>query len=229
MGTVISLLFQKFETVNVDDAVVDIVRQFKGVPDGLLCRAPSSSSGHDEDVTSVPATQSSLNEDDFKTYNASESSLETAINFSDNEEGDKDESHDHDKVDSGVDENGWHSDNELNSKSFPRRVFKQTKDTAKSCSGQTQVLETKSNMGGAASLPVVSHSIGDHVEVPPEVSLLLEYKFVQYFCMGNSTECYFLLAWLSLLNSFLFYLDYFVRILVELIIIIWVLLMNLLM
>uniref|UniRef100_A0A7C9E8S9 PX domain-containing protein n=1 Tax=Opuntia streptacantha TaxID=393608 RepID=A0A7C9E8S9_OPUST len=154
--------------VNVDDAVDDIVRQFKGVPDGLLCRAPSSSSGHDEDVTSVPATQSSLNEDDFKTYNASESSLETAINFSDNEEGDKDESHDHDKVDSGVDENGWHSDNELNSKSFPRRVFKQTKDTAKSCSGQTQVLETKSNMGGAASLPVVSHSIGDHVEVPPE-------------------------------------------------------------
>lgn len=133
--------------VNVDDAVDDIVRQFKGVSDGFVRKVVGSSSSQFEELASLPTRNLSLNERDLIMHNSLDASIETSYNLSENEEGDKDGSHDQEAVDSSVDGNGWHSDTELRSKSFPPRVVKRT---------------------GGANLPVMPHPIDDPVGVPPE-------------------------------------------------------------
>lgn len=146
--------------VNVDDAVDDIVRQFKGVSDGLVRKVVGPSSSHCEPLESLGHRNLSLSEHDLKMQSSLDSSIETATNLSDNGEGDKDE-----RLDPG---NGWHSDNELHSKSFPPRVVKQINDTSRSYSEKARASERKVNLGGAASLSVMSHCIDDPVGVPPE-------------------------------------------------------------
>uniref|UniRef100_A0A7C9AAM3 PX domain-containing protein n=1 Tax=Opuntia streptacantha TaxID=393608 RepID=A0A7C9AAM3_OPUST len=146
--------------VNVDDAVDDIVRQFKGVSDSLVRKVGGPSSSHYEPLESVANRNLSLNEHDLKMHSSMDSSMDTAANLSDNEEGDKDERCNR--------ANGWHSDNELNTKSFPPRVLKQMEDTARSYSDKPGAPETKFGLDGAASLPVMYHPIDDPVGVPPE-------------------------------------------------------------
>lgn len=93
----------------------------------------------------------------------------TSTNLSDNEEGDQDENHDHEAADSGFEGNGWHSDNELKSKSFPPRMVKKYGDTHHSYSEIMQPLTMKSNSVGVASLRDMPHPVDDPVGVPPEV------------------------------------------------------------
>ncbi|KNA18603.1 hypothetical protein SOVF_069330 [Spinacia oleracea] len=154
--------------VNVDDAVDDIVRQFKGVSDGLVRKVVGSSSSQFEELTSVPTRNLSLNERDLIMHGSLDASIETANTFSDNEEGDKDGSLDNEALDSGVDGSGWHSDNELNSKSFPPRVVKRTGDTLHSHGETMRPFVMKSNSVGVTRLPDMRHPIDDPVGVPPE-------------------------------------------------------------
>ncbi|XP_057527535.1 uncharacterized protein LOC130806459 isoform X2 [Amaranthus tricolor] len=148
--------------VNVDDAVDDIVRQFKG---GFSRKVVGSSPSNYENLTSMPTTNLSLSESDLQS--SLDASIETANNLSDNEEGDKDERCGPEAADADVKENGWHSDNELKSKSFPPRVVKKTGDTLNS-HFETMQPFMKSNMVGVASLPDMPHPTDDSVRVPPE-------------------------------------------------------------
>ncbi|KAK9677893.1 hypothetical protein RND81_11G174500 [Saponaria officinalis] len=150
--------------VNVDDAVDDIVRQFKGVSDGLVRKVVGTSSHHGS-VTSVPAENLYLNEFDLKMDTSLDASMGTSMSVSDNEE--SNESHDL-VANSAVNVNGWHSDNELKSKSFPTRVMRQTEDATLSCSEKSKPLKTKSDLIGTSSWPANSYPIDDPVGVPPE-------------------------------------------------------------
>ncbi|KAJ6852881.1 uncharacterized protein M6B38_252795 [Iris pallida] len=100
--------------VNVDDAMDDIVRQFKGVSGGLLRKVSNPSPTH---LNSSSVAEKTLaltwNEDESNRQSPSHSNMETACSMSD------DEVHDEELT------SGWHSDNELNAKGFPRRVVKQ--------------------------------------------------------------------------------------------------------
>ncbi|XP_057537884.1 uncharacterized protein LOC130815429 isoform X1 [Amaranthus tricolor] len=147
--------------VNVDDALDDIVRQFKG---GFSREAVRSSPSHYENLTHMPTRNLSLNECDLQS--SLDSSIETA-NHSDNEEGDKVESCGPEAADSGVNGNGWHSDNEVSSKRFPPRVVKKTGNALHSHSETMRPL-MKSNMDGVSILQDMTHPIDYSVGVPPE-------------------------------------------------------------
>ncbi|TQD79721.1 hypothetical protein C1H46_034749 [Malus baccata] len=105
--------------VNVDDAVDDIVRQFKGVSDGLMRKVVGPTA---ESSSLIPEWNLSANADETGVLGFRQNTAESTNSFSDNEEGDKDRSCDPVETRSGTRENGWHSDNELNLKSYPPRV-----------------------------------------------------------------------------------------------------------
>ncbi|XP_074285846.1 uncharacterized protein LOC141611245 isoform X2 [Silene latifolia] len=153
--------------VNVDDAVDDIVRQFKGVPEGLVHKVVGSSSLNSGALRSVPARHLSLNESDLKMHTSLDASMESSMSVSDDDVDIKTR----DLVeDSAVKENGWHSDNGLKSK-VPARVVRQTEDGAWSYSKsaeKSQRFEMKADLTGTAGLPVTSYPINDPVGVPPE-------------------------------------------------------------
>ncbi|KAK6916494.1 Phox-associated domain [Dillenia turbinata] len=109
--------------INVDDAVDDIVRQFKGVSDGLMRKVVGPTSSTHE-VCPIPSRNTSWSEHDISSRLSKHRTAEVANCFSDNEKGDKDETHDHEIGESNAQASGWHSDNELNSKSYPPRVVK---------------------------------------------------------------------------------------------------------
>ncbi|KAL4571250.1 hypothetical protein LXL04_018007 [Taraxacum kok-saghyz] len=117
--------------VNVDDAVDDIVRQFKGVSDGLILKVvgptfiyePMSSSASNEENGIVDSAQL----------------------------------------------NGWHSDNELNSKGFPPRVVKHDDLLGSLVSekrGSSRVRSQVLNL--AANFPSTSDYLEDPLGVPAE-------------------------------------------------------------
>ncbi|GFY95064.1 phox domain-containing protein [Actinidia rufa] len=111
--------------VNVDDAVDDIVRQFKGVSDGLMRKVVGSSSFHEDSFT-IPSRNLSWNSDEISNHLSWRSTTESAKSGSDIEEGDKDGPCGHEEVGCSVQASGWHSDNELNSKGFPPKVIKRS-------------------------------------------------------------------------------------------------------
>lgn len=132
-----------------------------------------------EDLSYVPTRNLSLNERDFIMHGSLDASIETSNNLSDDEEGDKDGSHDLEDADSGAKGNGWHSDNELSSKSFPPRVVKNNRNLHSYSESRQHM---KSNLVGVASLPVIPHPIDDPVGVPPEV-----------LDISNNNKCLFFL------------------------------------
>ncbi|KAE8008424.1 hypothetical protein FH972_004938 [Carpinus fangiana] len=156
--------------VNVDDAVDDIVRQFKGVSDGLMRKVVGPLPTY-EASSSISTRNLSWNADEINKHLSSNNTVEVANSFSDYEEGDKDENHGHEEVNS-ENTNGWHSDNELNSKIFPPRVVKHGKDPRNFGSEKRHDLVVKSGIhqGGfpASNLPLFSHHLEDPVGMPPE-------------------------------------------------------------
>lgn len=120
----------------------------------------------------MPTRNLSLNECDLQS--SLDSSIETA-NHSDNEEGDKVESCGPEAADSGVNGNGWHSDNEVSSKRFPPRVVKKTGNALHSHSETMRPL-MKSNMDGVSILQDMTHPIDYSVGVPPEVHFFPYFK-----------------------------------------------------
>ncbi|XP_057497170.1 uncharacterized protein LOC130781836 isoform X1 [Actinidia eriantha] len=156
--------------VNVDDAVDDIVRQFKGVSDGLMQKVVGSSS-FQEGSLAIPSRNLSWNPDDISKHLSWRSTTESANSGSDIEEGDKDGTRGHEEVGCSVQANGWHSDNELNSKGFPPRVIKRSEkfrstDLGKKCGSETDSLLF--SLGGypPACFTATSNHLEDAIGVP---------------------------------------------------------------
>ncbi|KAL3843491.1 hypothetical protein ACJIZ3_000894 [Penstemon smallii] len=102
--------------VNVDDAVDDIVRQFKGVSDGLVRAVVGPSSSGYEQASLITSRNLSWNDDDVTRLAMRQSTSDSINSFSDNEEGDKDVGHGQEEVLLAPQASGWHSDNELDPK-----------------------------------------------------------------------------------------------------------------
>ncbi|XP_024034641.1 uncharacterized protein LOC18033634 isoform X1 [Citrus clementina] len=158
--------------VNVDDAVDDIVRQFKGVSDGLMRKVVGSPSPTD-DASSISGRNLSLSTDEISKCVVRQNTSETVNSFSDNEDGDKDGSYDLQEVTSFAQGTGWHSDNELNSKGFPPRVVKRGEESRNLATQKEFSLEAKTEGIGqvgfpAASSPLIPDHLEDPAGMPPE-------------------------------------------------------------
>ncbi|XP_010999721.1 PREDICTED: uncharacterized protein LOC105107475 isoform X2 [Populus euphratica] len=159
--------------VNVDGAVDDIVRQFKGVSDGFMRKVVGSTSPFDETDSSIYSRNVSWHSDDVNKHVLRQDTLEPANSFSDTEESYIQESQEQKGVGYIAQANGWHSDNELNAKGFPPRVIKQGDESQTLGLEKKHVLEEKSkqiNHGGFSveNSAVVSSHMDDPVGMPPE-------------------------------------------------------------
>ncbi|KAK1369606.1 Phox homologous domain [Heracleum sosnowskyi] len=154
--------------VNVDDAMDDIVRQFKGVSDGLMRKVASPSSSVSESASSLYGKNLSLKEDEINKLSAN-----SVNSFSDNEEGDKSTNPYGEETGSSLQTNGWHSDTELNSKEFPPRVVKRSDEFRSVGSDekdfptvQSELFSPRASRGVKFSL--TSEQLDDPIGVPPE-------------------------------------------------------------
>ncbi|XWS39996.1 hypothetical protein CRYUN_Cryun18bG0102300 [Craigia yunnanensis] len=158
--------------VNVDDAVDDIVRQIKGVSDGLMRKVVGSSSLPSEASSSVTGRTLSWNANEMAKDISRQSNLETVNSAYDNEEGDKDGSHGREDDRSGSQSHGWHSDNELNSTSLPPWVTEHGGESGNLVS-EKHNLCVKPELVGLGGFPAVKFSatsshLEDPVGMPPE-------------------------------------------------------------
>ena len=189
----------------MDDAVDDIVRQFKGVSDGLMQKVVGSSSFLEDSLT-IPSKNLSWNPDEISNHLSWRSTTESANSGSDIEEGDKDGTRGHEEVGCSVQANGWHSDNELNSKGFPPRVIKHSEKFRSTDSGKKHGSETDSllfSLGGypPACLTVSSNHLEDAIGVP-EVPSNQQTAFCSFF-LNFISDCFFQFFDLLILNFFL--------------------------
>ncbi|KAL0412523.1 UNVERIFIED_CONTAM: hypothetical protein Sradi_1454000 [Sesamum radiatum] len=99
--------------VNVDDAVDDIVRQFKGVSDGIMRMVAGSPSSSHEQASPMASRNLSWNADDMNKLTVRQSTSDSLNSFSDNEEGDKDANHGQQEIEPSPQANESHSDSEL--------------------------------------------------------------------------------------------------------------------
>lgn len=96
----------------------DILRQFKGVSDGLLLKvagSPSSSIGQGSSVTNKNV---SWNADDMNKLAIRPSMSESTNSFSDNDEGDKDVNLGDQDAETSSQARGWHSDQDADVGNF---------------------------------------------------------------------------------------------------------------
>ncbi|XWS67976.1 hypothetical protein CRYUN_Cryun04dG0050600 [Craigia yunnanensis] len=158
--------------VNVDDAVDDIVRQFRGVSDGLMRKVVSSSSPPSEASSSVTGRNMSWYADEMAKDILRRSNSETVNSASDNEEDDKDGSHGCEDDRSGSRGHDWYSDNELNSKSLPPRMIERGGESGNLVS-EKHGLGVKPELLGQGGFTAVKFSatsshLEDPVGMPPE-------------------------------------------------------------
>ncbi|KAL6494750.1 hypothetical protein OROGR_031550 [Orobanche gracilis] len=158
--------------VNVDDAVDDIVRQFKGVSDGFMWKVGVSPSSSFEQTSSVTNTHLSWNADDINKLAMRQTNSESVNSFSDNDDADKDVIHG-EQLDAVTQASGWCSEYESNSKGFPQRVVKRDEDVNNLDSEEMCSLRLKSELISVGRYP--EHSLGfsyvpqeDPTGVPPE-------------------------------------------------------------
>ncbi|XP_043713559.1 uncharacterized protein LOC122662063 isoform X2 [Telopea speciosissima] len=165
--------------VNVDDAMDDIVRQFKGVSDGLIRKVSGPlSSSLIETFPSTSGKNFSWNAEDLNKHFSSRTdtsydNMDTSNYLSDHEEGIKDGDSGHEEIGSGAKANGWHSDNELNSKDFPPRFFKCGEESRSLDSDRRHNIVLKPEKIGpdgypVASVPKTSDIVDDSIGAPPE-------------------------------------------------------------
>ncbi|XP_062092348.1 uncharacterized protein LOC133798155 [Humulus lupulus] len=155
--------------VNVDDAVDDIVRQFRGVSDGLMRKVVGPTSPPYEVLSSISTQNLSWSSEEVSKHISRQDTAETTNSFSDNEEVDNGRSHGIEEAQSSACGNGWHSDNELNSKGYPPRVIKQPMklDSEKK---HEFIAKSDTVQGGLSEpkLPVLPDGTVDPVGMPPE-------------------------------------------------------------
>ena len=160
----------------------DIVRQVKGVSDGLMRKVVGSSSSPN-DASPISGMNLSWHADEALRHDM----MKTESSFSEYEEGDKDGTHGHEEVESSAQALGWHSDNELNSKGFPPRVIKRGNEPKSLDSGEKRGSEMKSEwIDQAANFLLTSDPLVDLVGMPPEV-LYIHQSFVCLFVLPPTT------------------------------------------
>ncbi|XP_019708437.1 uncharacterized protein [Elaeis guineensis] len=147
--------------VNVDDAVDDIVRQFRGVSDGLRRVVGSSSSHAISPLRAEKSMALTWNEEEINKLSPSYSNMDTSHSLSDDEA--------HDEEQSSAVNNGWHSDNELNSKGFPPRVVKCTEESSNLDSQRSQQSNKFDRLAlNDSKTSVASDILEDPLAMPPE-------------------------------------------------------------
>ncbi|XP_073264737.1 uncharacterized protein [Populus alba] len=159
--------------VNVDDAVDDIVRQFKDVSDGFMRKVVGSTSPLDETNSSIFNRNLPWHLDDVNKHVSRQDTLEIANSYSETEECHNQGSHDQKGVGSTAEASGVHSVNELNAKGFPSLVLKHDDEPRALGLEKKPVLEEKSeriNHGvfSVANSAVASSHMDDPVGMPPE-------------------------------------------------------------
>ncbi|KAL7156741.1 hypothetical protein ABFS83_02G029300 [Erythranthe nasuta] len=149
--------------VNVDDAVDDIVRQFKGVSDGLMGKVAGSPSSSFEQASSVTSRHLSWNTDDINKLAMRQSTSESMNSCSDNDECDKDVNQGEQEAEAATETNGGNSDYD------PQRVVKHDEDVRNMDSEER--LKSESVSGSRyleSSLALTSVPQEDPIRVPPE-------------------------------------------------------------
>ncbi|CAN0927772.1 Sorting nexin-16 [Linum grandiflorum] len=149
--------------VNVDDAVDDIVRQFKGVSGGLMRKVSGPS-------PLIGDTSSSRYGGDF-TWNVDQ--ISKPVHRQDtmgteNSSSDNDGSRDQDDVEPSAQASGWHSDKDVGSRSFPRRTIKRDDSSRSLNLKQTDNWLTEPGGGNRGSSALSSTRPEDPVGMPPE-------------------------------------------------------------
>ncbi|XP_047330325.1 uncharacterized protein LOC124933925 [Impatiens glandulifera] len=159
--------------VNVDDAMDDIVRQFKGVSDGLMRKVVGSTSPPRETPTSATSMNLSWIPDEVRNDILLLPAGGSPKKLSDSEEGDKHgekEAHVEDE-ESSAQTSGWHSDNELNTKGFPPRIIRHGERHRSLGTNDQHNLQSNSitlDEYLAANGSGSSNQLGDPIGVPPE-------------------------------------------------------------
>ncbi|KAF3775425.1 hypothetical protein EJ110_NYTH47243 [Nymphaea thermarum] len=150
-------------SINVDDAMDDIVRQFKGV-NGLIRKVVGS-----PDSSSLTTRSSGISlTEDLQQQSLSYSQREISRSASEDE--------DHvsgatlEEMGSSSRPNEWHSDNELDSRQFPPRVVKRYDSSSSMGSLRNQQSDTHR----LADTVIPSHLLEDPTRVPPEVDMFLK-------------------------------------------------------
>ncbi|CAN1307247.1 Sorting nexin-16 [Linum perenne] len=158
--------------VNVDDAVDDIMRQFKGVS---AWRRKASGSASQFDETSSPSYSriSAWNVDDSNKTVCRQDTMGTENSSSDNDESHQQENPDQEDVGSGAQASGSHSDNEVESRTPPGQMVKQDEMSKSLNLKQTDDLLMKSdgsNEGRPSTVNsvVTTSRVEDPVGMPPE-------------------------------------------------------------
>ncbi|CAL1372487.1 unnamed protein product [Linum trigynum] len=157
--------------VNVDDAVDDIVRQFKGA--GWMRKVVGSTSQMDD--SSSPSYSRNLNWNLDETIKpAYMQDTVTENSSSDNDDSHHQEDQDQEDVGPGAQASGWHSDNEVESRTLPSRVMKRDDEMSKSLNlKQTDDSIIKSDGSKQGRPSAVTSALGstrleDPVGMPPE-------------------------------------------------------------
>ena len=165
--------------VNVDDAVDDIMRQFKGVSGSFIQKAVGSSSPITEGSTPA-AWNWSWNAVEIDNSISKQIAAENALN-SDNEEGEKEANIDHENIDSEIaEDNGWHSENELSSKDYSQQVINHSKEPNNLDLDRKNDTVIEGRVGKdvlATNFTLTPDNLEDPVGVPPEVCVVSWFAF----------------------------------------------------
>lgn len=168
----------------MDDAVDDIVRQFKGVSDGLMRKVVGSTSPNNEDPSTSASWNLSWNTDEIDKRYPRQNMAETVFS-SDNEEGERnvDTGHEMDRESTRAHE--WHSDNELSTKGYPPLVISHAEESGKLDQDRKHNLVIEARVGKdvpVTNFTIIPSNLEDPVSVPPEVCVChLSMNFFPFF------------------------------------------------
>ncbi|XP_027345281.1 uncharacterized protein LOC113857505 [Abrus precatorius] len=157
--------------VNVDDAVDDIVRQFKGVSDGLMRKVVGSSSLINEGSSTSPAWNLSWNADEIDKSIPRQGATESVLS-SDNEESEKNSNFDHENIDREVtQDSGLHSDNTLISKGYASPMNSHGGESGNLDLDRKRDMVVEARIGNdvpPTNFILIQDNLLDPVGVPPE-------------------------------------------------------------
>lgn len=159
--------------VNVDDAVDDIVRQFKGVSDDLKRKVVTASSSPTAEGSSKSFT---WNMDEMDRSSLKKNAAESALS-SDDEEGEKEGNYGHENIAREVAEDSLClNDNELSSKDYLQGVINHGNESSNLDLDRKHdvVMEAKVGKDVPATNGTLSHDTPDDpIGVPPEVCVVI--------------------------------------------------------
>jgi len=171
-------------TVNVDDAMDDIVRQFKGVSDGLRRKVVGSSSLMSEgSVTSSTTWNLSLNSDEIDKIIPRQGTSESVL--SSDEEGEKNNNFDDENIVSEVAQvSGLHFDNALILKGYSSPLNNRDEESNNLDFDRKHDMVVEARVGNdvpATNFILIPDNLEDPVGGPPEVCLVNQVCFSFWF------------------------------------------------